>query len=83
MLVRGLETVFCDILVKNMAAFCYCLKSLLRLTKVKRFRLIALTKEVSKQPGINSVVWLLKFTLMKSILVKRKKLRKEKYKIYG
>ena len=66
MLVRGLETVFCDILVKNMAAFCYCLKSLLRLTKVKRFRLIALTKEVSKQAGINSVVWILKSTLMKN-----------------
>ena len=50
--------------------------------KVKRFRLIALTKEVSKQPGINSVVWLLKFTLMKSILMKRSKRRKEKHKIY-
>jgi hypothetical protein len=31
-------------------------------------RLIALTKEVSKHPGIYSVVWLLKFTLMKSII---------------
>ena len=49
---------------------------------MKRFRLIALKKVVSKQPGINSVVWLLKFTLMKSILMKRSKLRKEKYKIY-
>ena len=59
-----------------MAAFCHCLKSITE-AKVKRFRLIALTKEVSKQPGINSVVWLLKFTLMKSILMKRIKLRKE------
>jgi hypothetical protein len=25
--------------------------------KLKRFRLIALKKEVSKQPGRNSVVW--------------------------
>ena len=48
--------------------------------KVKRFRLIALTKEVSKQPGINSVVWLLKFTLMKNILMKRSKLRKDNIK---
>jgi hypothetical protein len=46
------------------AAFCHCLKSLPG-AKVKRFRLIALKKEVSKQPGVNSV-WLLKFTLMKS-----------------
>lgn len=50
---------------------------------MKRFRLIALKKEVSKQPGVNSVVWLLKFTLMESILMKKGKLRKEKYKIYG
>ena len=49
---------------------------------MKRFRLIALKKEVSKQPGINSVVWLLKFTLMKNILMKRNKFRKEKYKKY-
>ena len=61
----------CDILVKNVAAFCPS-KSLPE-AKVKRFRLITLKKEISKQPIINSVVWLLKFTLMKSILVKRKK----------
>jgi hypothetical protein len=69
---------FCDVLVKNMAAFCLCPEA-----KVKRFRLIVLAKEITKQSSINFVVWLLKFTLMKSILVKRKKLRKEKYKIYG
>ena len=34
---------FCGILVKNVAAFCPCLKNLLQ-TKVKRFLLIALTK---------------------------------------
>ena len=71
----------CDILVKNMAAFCHCLKSLPE-TKVNRFRLIALPQEVSKQPGINSAVWLLKFTLQKNILMKRSKRRKEKHKIY-
>ena len=70
-----------DVLVKNVAAFCPCPKSLPE-AKVKRFRLIALTKEVSKQPGINSVVWLLKFTLMKSILMKSSKHRKEKYETY-
>jgi hypothetical protein len=40
-------------------------------TKVKSFRLIALTKEVSKQPGIISCVWLLKYTLLKNILMKQ------------
>lgn len=36
----------CDVLVKNMAAFCNCLKSLLE-AKVKRFRLPVLSKEFS------------------------------------
>jgi hypothetical protein len=53
---------FCRILVKNMAAFCHCSKNLPEV-KVKRPRLIALKKEVSKQPGINSVLWLLKLSL--------------------
>ena len=35
----------CDILVKNVLAFCPCTKSLLK-AMTKRFRLIALTKEV-------------------------------------
>ena len=39
---------FCGILVKNVSAFCPCLKSLPE-AKVKRFILIALTKEVSKK----------------------------------
>jgi hypothetical protein len=39
---------FCSILVKNVATFCPCLKSLPE-AKVKRLRLIALTKEVSKK----------------------------------
>ena len=37
----------CDILVKNVAAFCPCLKSLPE-AKVKRFGLIPLAKEISK-----------------------------------
>ena len=49
-------------------------------TKVKRFRLIALTKEVSESPIIDFVLWL---SLMKSVLNKHSKLRKERYKIYS
>ena len=48
------------------AAFCPCLKSLPE-SKVKRFILIALTKEVSKKPSRDFVLWL---NLMKSILNK-------------
>ena len=45
--------------------------------KVMRFRL---KKEVSKNSSRDFVLWL---SLMKSILNKHKKLRKEKYIIYG
>ena len=65
--------------MKNVAAFCPCLKSLPK-AKVKRFILIALTKEVSETPGTDFVLWL---SLMKNISNKRSKFRKEKYKIYG
>jgi hypothetical protein len=40
---------FCGILVKNVATFCPCQKSLPE-SNVKRFMLIALKKEVSKKP---------------------------------
>ena len=43
-------------------------------TKVKRLRLIALTKEVSETPIIDFVLWL---SLMKSVLNKHSKLRKK------
>jgi hypothetical protein len=66
---------FCGILSKNVAAFCPYLKSLPEV-KVKRFILIALTKEVSKKPSRDFVLWL---SLMKSILNKCSKYRKEKY----
>jgi hypothetical protein len=62
-----------------LASFCPCLKSLPE-SKVKRFILIALTKEVSKKPNKDFVLWL---SLMESLLNKHSKLRKEKYKIYG
>jgi hypothetical protein len=65
---------YCDILVKNVAAFCPCLKSL---PEVKRFILIALAKEVSKKPSRDFVVWL---SLMKSVLNKHSKLRKKNIK---
>ena len=48
---------FCDILVKNVATFCPCLKNLPE-AKVKRLVLIALTKEVSKKPSRDFVLWL-------------------------
>ena len=67
---------FCGILVKNIAAFCPCLKSLPE-AKVKRLRLIALTKEASEKPIIDFVFWL---SLMKSILNKCSQLIMEKYK---
>jgi hypothetical protein len=77
--IYGLETYFCGILVKNVATFCPCLKSLPE-AKVKTLRLILLTKEVSETSIIDFVLWI---SLMKSILRKHSKLRKEKYKIYG
>jgi hypothetical protein len=42
----------CNILVKNVAAFCPCLKSLPE-AKVKRLQLIVLTKEVSEKHSID------------------------------
>jgi len=63
---------FYIILVKNMATLCPFLKNL-REAKVKRLKLIALTKEVSKMPIIDFVFCL---SLMKSILKRHSKLRK-------
>ena len=65
---------FCGILVKNVATFCPCLKSLPGV-KVKTLRLILLTKEVSESPTIDFVLWV---SLMKSILNNLSKMRKEK-----
>jgi hypothetical protein len=47
---------------------------------VKRVRLIALTKEVSKKPSRDFVLWL---SLMKRSLNKHSKLRKEKSETHG
>lgn len=69
---------FYDVLVKNMAPFQHFLGSLPE-AKVKRFRLVALRKEVSKNPSIDFTLWL---TLLKSILMRHNKPRKGKYTIY-
>ena len=69
---------FCDILVKSVAAFCPCPKSVLEY-KVKRFRLIALTKQVSKNPSRDFVLW---YILTNSNLIKHSKLRKEKQNVW-
>ena len=69
----------CDILVKKLAAFSHCLKYLPE-NEVKRLGLIALTNEVSETPIIDFILCL---SLIKRILNKHRKLRKEKYKIYG
>ena len=73
---------FCGILVKNVAAFCPHLKSLpeAKVKKLGLIALIALTKEVSKKPSRDFVLWL---SLTKRGLNKHNKLRKAKYKIYG
>ena len=63
---------FCGILVKNVASFCSCLKSLSE-ADVKRFKLIALMKEDSKKP-YRLFLWL---SLINC------KLRKKKYEICG
>jgi len=62
----------CDIYVKNVVGFCPCLRSRPE-AKMMRFRVIALAKEISKQPSIDSIPW---FTLMKSVLIKWSKLSK-------
>ena len=54
----------CEVLVNNLAVSCPCPKKLLE-AKVKDFGLILLGEEISKQPKIDSVTWLLVVTLMK------------------
>ena len=68
----------CDTLLSSMAA-CHGMK-ILPDANMKRLRLIALLKEISKQPTITSVIKFLVFTIMKSFLMKRIKLSKENTK---
>jgi hypothetical protein len=67
--------------VKNVADSCPCLKSLPE-AKVKKFILIALTKEVSKKKK-TSRDFVLLFSLIKSSLITCSKLGKKKYKMHG
>ena len=68
---------FYSVLLKNVAAFCPCLKRLLK-ANGKRYILIALTKEVSEKPSIS--LWPV-VPLMIIVLIKHNNLRKEKYKM--
>jgi hypothetical protein len=56
-----------------------CLRNLPK-SNVGRFRLIALTKVVTKPQSLDSALW---FTPMRNILVKHSKLRKENFKMYS
>lgn len=53
----------CDVLANNVTAFCLCPKNLSGV-KLKSSGIISLTKEISRQPRINFVVWLLMITVM-------------------
>lgn len=54
---------FCGVLTKNMAAFCPCPKNLLR-AKFKSYGLNSWVGQISRQPNINSIMWLLIITLI-------------------
>ena len=57
-LATKLESILCDILAKNLAAFYPCSKNLTK-ANVKNTGLISLAKEFPRQPNIDSVTWLL------------------------
>jgi hypothetical protein len=50
---------------------------------VKNLGLIVLIKEILKHPHSDFVLWLLMFPHMRSVLIRRSKLRKEENKMYG
>lgn len=54
-MVTGLEFVYCDILAKDVAAFCPCLIKNLPEAKFKSNDLISLVEDISRQPNIDSV----------------------------
>lgn len=59
----------CDILVKNVPAFCPFPKSLSE-AKLKSFGLIAFVDEISKQPLVDCVMWLLVDSLFLKFIFK-------------
>ena len=67
--------------MKNVAVFIPCPKSLTE-AKVKSFRLILVTKEISKQPSIDPVVWCLVLTVMK-INNENQQAEQGKYKMHN
>ena len=61
---------FCDMLVKNAAVFCPCLKSLPD-AKLKNFHLMLLAEELLKQPHVDYAMRLLVASLMQMYNEKR------------
>ena len=55
---------------KKVTTFCSCTKSLLK-AKMKSFRLNPLAKEISKEPSVDFLLWLLVVTLMKEKINKK------------
>jgi hypothetical protein len=53
----------CNILVMNIATFCPSPKNLPE-AKLKSFGLMSLAEEISRQPRIDSVMWLITASLM-------------------
>ena len=53
----------CDVLAKNVSAFCPCPKNLLE-TKLNCLLQISLAEEISTQTNMNSVMWCLVVTLI-------------------
>ena len=69
---------FSDTFIRKLAAFFPCPKCRPEV-KVKNFGLSILAEENSKQPSIDTGVWLLVLTLIKKIIMKKSKLSREKY----
>ena len=69
----------CNILVKKVAVFCSCLKSLNNV-KPMCFELILFSEEMSKQSGIDSAVFLLVVTLIKIYNKKKNNLSRVNFK---
>lgn len=65
---------------KNFTLLLSLLSEELAEAKIKRFRIIILTKEVSKPTTFNFFQW---FNLMEQVLIKFTKLREENCKMYG
>lgn len=65
--------------MNNVTVFCTCLKNL-PMAKEKSFRLIPLAQEISKEPNIDSALWLLVVILME---IHNEKEKDEQEKLYN